>query len=390
LAPNSLLTLLRSSYLAVMLLPALFFTALLLFYAGYLFYCSIHWTRLTPQNPQPTAFPKVSVIIPARNEALHITTCIRAVLNQNYPQDKMELIVINDHSEDNTVTLAQKAAQGHPNFRLLHLETQMGVAYKKAAVARGIQEATGEIVVTTDADCQMGTEWLRTLVGTFDAETGLVSGPVLLEGTGIFAEFQALEFMGLIAVGAASIAAGHPTMCNGANLAYRRAAFDAVGGFAGIDHIASGDDELLMHKIAASGQYKIRFAKSRSAIVHTPAQSTWTQFKQQRIRWVSKSRHYKRQAITLILVASYLAMLGFPLLLIGGFWDHRLWWLLLGHLAIKLLAEAAVLVPAAAFFDKLRLLRWLPAEQAAHIVYVLWVGIAGNRKSYHWKGRNVQ
>ena len=145
-----------------------------------------------------------------------------------------------------------------------------------------------------------------------------------------------------------------------------------------------------MHKIAALPEYSIQFVKEKEAIVRTHAQERWVDFKQQRIRWVSKSRHYKRRGITVTLVLAYLAMLGFPLLLFGGCWDARLWWICLGNLGLKMVAEAAVLVQAAVFFDKLRLLWWLPIEQVAHIAYVIWVGIAGNRKSYQWKGRNVK
>ncbi|MBK9450720.1 MAG: glycosyltransferase [Bacteroidetes bacterium] len=376
-----------------MLIPAFIFTALLLFYVGYLLRCAWYWNGLKVKDRQKDSqekLPLVSVIVPARNEAANVAACVSAILAQNYPSERMELILVNDHSEDATVANAKSVASGHSNFKVLDLEAQTGAAYKKAAVAKGIAAAAGEIIVTTDADCTMGPDWLRTMVAQFDANTGLVSGPVLLDGKSIFGQFQALEFMGLIAVGAASIAAGSPTMCNGANLAYRRGAYDAVGGFAGIDHIASGDDELLMHKIATLPEFKIRFAKDRRAIVHTHAQETWAAFKQQRIRWVSKSRHYKRNSITWTLVLSYLAMLGFPVLLIVGFWDSRLWWMLLGHLGLKMVAEAAVLVSAAVFFDKLRLLWWLPFEQAAHIAYVLWVGLAGNRKTYQWKGRNVK
>ncbi|MEY3443660.1 MAG: hypothetical protein RLZZ519_1941 [Bacteroidota bacterium] len=372
-----------------MLLLGFLFTALMLFYVGYLLRCAWFWSRIQVEAPL-AEFPIVSVIVPARNEAANVAACVKAILDQNYPKDRFELILVNDHSEDDTVVIANQAALGNSNFKAVHLEMKSGSAYKKAAVAQGIGACRGEIIVTTDADCTMGPDWLRTMVAQFDADAGLVSGPVLLDGKSIFGQFQALEFMGLIAVGAASIAAGSPTMCNGANLAYRRAAYDAVGGFAGIDHIASGDDELLMHKIATLPQFKIRFAKDRRAIVHTHAQETWAAFKQQRIRWVSKSRHYQRSSITWILILSYLAMLGFPLLIIGGIWDSNLWWLFLLHLGMKMLAEAMVLVQSAVFFDKLRLLRWLPFEQAAHIAYVLWVGLAGNRKNYSWKGRSVK
>lgn len=372
-----------------MLIPAFILTGLLLFYVGYLLRSAWYWGKLEEPVQGGDHLPRVAVIVPARNEATHIVACVQAILAQDYPRGLMEVIVVNDHSEDDTAALAQAAAGHDPRFRILSLEAQTGPAYKKAAVAQGIAASSSELIVTTDADCVMGPQWLRSLVGCFDAGTGLVSGPVLLEGKGLFAEFQALEFMGLIAVGAAAIAAGHPTMCNGANLAYRRTAYEAVGGFAGIDHIASGDDELLMHKVAAMPQFQVRFAKLAAAIVRTPAQPTWEAFKQQRIRWVSKSRHYKRKAITLVLVLSYMAMLGFPLLAMAGMWDARLWGLLGLHAVLKLAAEAAVLVPAAIFFGKLPLLRWLPLEQAAHIAYVLWVGIAGNVTSYQWKGREV-
>jgi cellulose synthase/poly-beta-1,6-N-acetylglucosamine synthase-like glycosyltransferase len=367
------------------------FSGLMLFYVGYLLRSASYWGKVAPQMPTAGAdLPIVTVIVPARNEAANVAACVKAILAQNYPQDRLELIIVNDHSEDDTVAQARLAADGAPNFRLIDLEAQHGAAYKKAAVACGIAAAAGTIIVTTDADCCMQADWLGSMVAQFDAETALVSGPVVLESDTLFGQFQVLEFMGLIAVGAAGIAAGQPTMCNGANLAYRKSVFEEVGGFSGIDHIASGDDELLMHKIAALGKYRIRFAQLPAAIVHTQAQETWAAFKQQRIRWVSKSTHYKRTGITSTLVLSYLAMVGFPLLLIGGCWDARLWGLMGLHLLLKMLAEFAVLYPAAVFFNKLRLLWWLPLEQVAHIVYVLWVGIAGNRKSYEWKGRNVQ
>jgi biofilm PGA synthesis N-glycosyltransferase PgaC len=231
-----------------MLVAACIFSVLILYYVAYLVRCAWFWGKVDVRTEADGEWPMVTVIVPARNEAAGVGTCVRTILAQDYPQACMELILVNDHSEDDTVTLAMAAAQGDARFRCIDLEAQTGTAYKKAAVARGIAAAQGSIIVTTDADCHMGTGWLRAMVQQFDGETDLVSGPVALEGEGAFAQMQALEFMGLIAVGAAGIAAGSPNMCNGANLAYRKAAFEAVGGFAGIDHIASGDDELLMHR----------------------------------------------------------------------------------------------------------------------------------------------
>ncbi len=370
---------------------ALFIPSLLmLFYVGYLLRSAWYFVGLNAKDETSDLQPSVTVIVPARNEAQNIAACISAILSQNYPPEKVELIVVDDHSEDATAEIAKAASSKTPNFKLLELKTHTGVAYKKAAVAYGISQAKGEIILATDADCQMGSDWLKSMIACFAPKTGMVSGPVMLESERIFGQMQALEFMGLIAVGAAGIAAGDPTMCNGANLAYRKSVFEEVGGFEGIDHIASGDDELLMHKIAAETKWDVRFSKNKASIVRTGAQETWEAFKKQRIRWVSKSTQYKRKRITWTLILSYLAMLGFPILIAIGFFEPLAWWIALGNLSLKFLGEFAVLYPAAKFFGKLPLLKWLLPEQLGHILYVLWVGLAGNKKSYEWKGRKVK
>lgn len=373
-----------------MIVLCLIFSVLTAFYAGYILRAGWYFRRLRPQPPLQSDFPMVSVIIPARNEESGIARCLQSVLAQSYPSDRYEVILVNDHSEDQTRNIAEKIGGAHSNFRLVDLEQAQGIAYKKAAVASGIQTARGDFILTTDADCTVGPDWVASMAAQFDAETAMVSGPVVLSSQRLFGHFQALEFMGLIAVGAGAIAAGTPNMCNGANLAYRKSVFEQVGGFAGIDHIASGDDELLMHKIVSETAYQVRFAAMGSAIVTTPALEDWAAFKAQRIRWVSKSTQYKKAGITATLVLSWLAMLGFPVLLAAGFFNPLAWYFLLAHLFLKMLGEFSILFPAARFFDKLHLLKYLPAEQIGHIFYVLWVGLAGNRSSYTWKGRSVR
>lgn len=363
-------------------------TGLMLFYAGYLIRMAWYFAGIKGEGKATGPLPRVSVIVPARNEAANVAACVRALCAQKYPVELLELILVDDHSEDETVAVAEAAAEPG-RLRVLRLQGQTGWAYKKAAVAAGIAQASGDIILSTDADCVAGPDWVASMVGFFGPEVSMVAGPVLLTGESLFARFQALEFMGLIAVGAGAIGAGQPTMANGANLAYRRAAFQQVGGFSGIDHIASGDDELLMHKLVAAGM-QVRFAKAKAAIVRTPAQPDWAGFKAQRIRWVSKSRHYDRKSITGTLVLSYLAIAGLPLMALASLWWPAGWVFLAAAFGLKMLGELSVLAQAASFFDNLRLLVWLPLEQFAHVAYVLWVGIAGNRKGYLWKGRAVK
>ena len=315
---------------------------------------------------------------------------------------------MNDHSEDDTLKVMQDLAAQDSRVQVLDLkeqglreqvedlepqtgiETPTKVAYKKAAIAEAIQEASGEIILTTDADCQMGPDWVTSMTACFSEDTGLVSGPVRLTGKTSFQQMQSLEFMGLIAIGAGSLSAGQPNLCNGANLAYRKAAFEEVAGFEGIDHIASGDDELLMHKITSQTNWQAKFCKDRSAIVRTPAQANWQAFRSQRLRWVSKSRHYQKKTITGIMVLAYLAVLGIPVLALAGFIDPLAWKALGLAFGLKVAGEFVILSLAAAFFNKLSLLTWYLPEQVAHVAYVLWVGIAGRRKTYSWKGRTVK
>ena len=373
-----------------MMVLGLVCVALMLFYAGYLLRCAWYFGRIGSSEEEVEEWPSVVVVVPARDEEGKVGKCVANLVGQDYPAGKMEIVVVNDHSGDGTVAEARAAGQGHPGFKVVDLEAVQGTAYKKAAVKRGIEVSEGEWVLTTDADCRMGPDWLRTMAGQFRENVGMVSGPVELTGKGMFQEMQALEFMGLVAVGAGSIAAGAPNMCNGANLAYRRAAFEQVGGFSGIDHIASGDDELLMHKIAAETDWEVVFAKERKAVVKTEALATWSAFRAQRKRWVSKSRAYKRKGITAILVLSYLAILGIPLLLTLAFFHPTLWYFFAASLSLKVLSEGIILSRAATFFARFGLLKWLLPEQLAHIAYVLWVGLAGNARSYNWKGRTVK
>jgi cellulose synthase/poly-beta-1,6-N-acetylglucosamine synthase-like glycosyltransferase len=370
-----------------------FYTACMLFYGGYLLWNILYFIRLQPavKKLPSDALPAVTIIIPARNEAQWIGGLLDAILAQSYPSDKLQVIVVDDHSEDNTAAIAADKMQGRAGWRILPLQRPEGNAYKKAAISQAILHATGDIILTTDADCLAGTDWVLSMISAMDAETGLVSGPVQMwDNGGWFQQFQALEFMGLIALGAGSMARNAPNMCNGANLAYRKEAFYAVDGFAGIDHIASGDDELLMHKIHALTSFQVKFQKCPNAIVSTAPCTTFRQFVNQRIRWVSKSTHYKNYKITLVMSCVYLAILGVPTALIVAIFVPQYAAFPLLLFGLKILPESIALFTATTFFKRQNLMwRFLP-EQIVHIPYILWAGMAGNFGKYVWKERKVQ
>ncbi|MFC3196542.1 glycosyltransferase [Parapedobacter deserti] len=334
---------------------------------------------------------KVSVLIAARNEEANIGRTLTDLLAQDFPAELLEIIVIDDHSTDNTSSVVQSyAGQG---VKLLQLNESAPLnSYKKKAISRAIEAAAGEFIVTTDADCRMGRDWLATIV-TFAEEHGcfLVSAPVLYsQQRSFFEELQTLEFLYLIGLGAAGIGNGYPSTCNGANLLYRRDVFHEMGGFNGIDHLASGDDELFLHKVAARYPDKIGFCKSRDAVVYTDAKRTIDGFIRQRRRWASKSTHYKNKGVVALGVAIWLFN---AMLLASGvlsvFYGAPLLTVFLIAFLLKFAVELLFLYPLCRFAKRTDLITYLPLLTVLHVVYMVYIGIVGNLGKYQWKGRRV-
>ncbi len=343
--------------------------------------------------PPPLAspyFPFVSVVIAARNEAPNIEKCIHSILAQNYPPDKYEIILVNDFSEDNTAKIAQKIAQNFPQFKVFSLEKNAG---KKAAISYGILQAKGEIILQTDADCWAGKEWLTTIMSFFTEKTALVSGPVQLVSNDyhLFSQLQIWEFMGLNLLGGGAMNLGKPNMCNGANLAFRKAVFEEVKGFEGIDKVASGDDELLLQKINALQKYEIHYAFAQAAIVQTLVQEAFMRFWRQRVRWVSKARAYQNRSINVTQILFFLAILGIPVLFCLGFWDKNMFSLAFFLFIIKTCFDFPLMRKACHFFGQKFSFFTFICLEISYIPYVSSIGIIGNFvQSYTWKGRKVK
>jgi cellulose synthase/poly-beta-1,6-N-acetylglucosamine synthase-like glycosyltransferase len=350
------------------------------------------WKRLQYFKPSLNSVQiPVSIIVAARNEADNISDTITDLLAQNYPKSLTEIIMIDDHSTDGTgdVILAFQAEE----IKLITLnEAQTINSYKKKAIQTAICAASGKLVITTDADCRMGPDWLKTIVAYYqEGNYKMISSPVVFSGEKSFFErAQSLEFLYLIGMGASTIGNKSPSTCNGANLAYERDAFYEVGGFSGIDDLASGDDELLLHKIAARYDNQIGFLKSREAIVYTQAKPTVKEFIQQRKRWASKSTRYKNKSIIVLGVFVWLFNLSIVLNLGIGIFSG-VYFIVGGiQLLVKIIIEMAFLTDVTRFAKRMELLVLLPILNIMHIVYIIFIGIAGNSGKYNWKGRMVK
>jgi cellulose synthase/poly-beta-1,6-N-acetylglucosamine synthase-like glycosyltransferase len=348
------------------------------------------WHRLIPFQYKGTkGVTSVSIIIAARNEAESIHRTIEALLAQDYDKNLTEIIFIDDHSTDHTAEIVRSYA----GVKLISLKEDRALnSYKKKAIQTAIGEARGSLIITTDADCRMGTSWLKTIVAYYE-EKGfkMISSPVAYdEEKSFFERSQSLEFLYLIGLGASTIGNNKPSTCNGANLAYEREAFYEVGGFQGIDDLASGDDELLLHKIAARYENKIGFLKNRDAIVYTHAKPNLNEFLQQRKRWASKSTRYKNKAIIVLGVFIWCFNLSILLNLLAGIFYIGFLKIVLIQLLLKIGIEFLFLTGVTKFARRTSLLVLLPILNVFHVLYIIYIGVAGNSGKYNWKGRMVK
>ncbi len=334
----------------------------------------------------------ISIIIPFRNEAPNIPGSIASIENLNYPRDKFEVIYVDDNSGDDSFRIAESLKKDS-NIKILKLPVEAsGCGNKKRALHFGIENSSGDIIITTDADCIHNENWLHNIISSFDRETAFVSGPVeFLEKPGLFSRIQSTEFGGLILAGAGLIGAGRPLICNGANIAYRRNVYEEVGGLKDNLHLASGDDEFLMQKIAGETKYKVRFCPNREAVVYTDPNSNLANFYNQRKRWASKSFFYKDKTVTaglLLIFLFYLGLVVQTLLLLSGYPLFAITFM--GSLLIKILMEFLIIRKGERLFLSPKKISSFFITELFQVPYIIIAAIAGLAGGFNWKGREIR
>jgi cellulose synthase/poly-beta-1,6-N-acetylglucosamine synthase-like glycosyltransferase len=361
-------------------------------YLGLLVYLIIGWAKLKKPFINKTNFKTtVTILIAARNEEEKIHLTIEDILKQTYPKHLTEIIIVDDHSTDKTSDIIKSYESR--GVKLLQLKEDKPLnSYKKKAISEAIKLSTGELMVATDADCRMGIKWLESIVGYYEQENLVfISAPVTyFEEKSLFERLQTLEFGYLIGIGAAFIGQGRASNCNGANLAYRKDVFYDVGGFAGIDDIASGDDELLLQKVAKRYPNRIGFLKHFDSVVFTHAKHTVNEFLEQRHRWASKSVKYKNKLIVAMAVAIWLFNVSLITNLLVSIFISQFFQIFAIQFLLKYLFELVFLFPISSFFKRPNLPLLLIVLIPIHVVYFVYIGIKGYNNSYIWKGRMVR
>lgn len=328
----------------------------------------------------------VSIIIAARNEEVGIAKCLSSIYNNNYPRDLIEVIVVDDQSEDRTATII---SEKFPQVKLLKTTDTIG---KKAAIQLAAHQAEGELLLFTDADCQVPITWLETIVTHYDTEqVDFLAAPIQieLEDTNL-SRFQFLDVAATMAVTANGIYRNSYYSANGANMAVNKEKFIALYTTRKDGDIASGDDMFTIQYLAKIDPAKISFVRSLTATVTTKGEKTLSDLVSQRKRWAGKSRHYPEKNI--IMVQGYVFLLVALILvntLIGLCLDGLGLFTAVLMLFIKMSMDYLFLSHICEHYRKQEATKKYLISAASYNVYILFAGLVALLPTqYMWKGRS--
>ena len=378
-----------------MALTIIFF-AILLCYCVTIIWLSNGLSRLLKQSAAGPAgideisLPTISVIVAARNEAHNLPRLIHCLKNQQYPDDKIEFLIVDDRSEDSSWMILSEAAESQDNFRSFRIRDLLtDYAPKKRALDYAIRAAKGEILLLTDADCAPSPKWAHGMVQNYQNNVVLVPGysyyrydypaPAFIQGV------LSLEYFSHAAVAAASAGLGLPLTAAGCNFSYRRKTYFEVGGFSSIQQWVSGDDDLFLHNVARHKLGEFRYALAPESFMSCAAPVSFLQFWNQRIRYASKGLHYSF-SMTSSLIAVYIlnlfVVLSGPLFILGF---TQIATMVFFGWTIKSFVEYFFLSRAASLFHEKRLLKYFLPTAFLHPFYIFIFAFLGVFSRFKWK-----
>lgn len=329
---------------------------------------------------------EVSILIAARNEGKNIEKLLQSLYNQTFNKEKFEIIIVDDHSVDETFKIAENFRASHPEMNLKLLKaTGSG---KKQAISQALHAAENELVMVTDADCELPERWIEVMVNYFiNHDLKMLLGPVLLSPANtLFEKLQVLEHLSLIASTAGSAAIKMPVMCNGANMMYDRQAALDVEKYRTDMKIASGDDMFLMEQfIKHYGSKSVRFLLDNEAIVKTETKPDLKSFFRQRKRWASKTKAYTNWKIITTALIVLLFNLSIVFFFGAGFFMRVFWVFFVLYVIMKTLIDFPILRRITHFMKQQKLLYWMFPLEFVYPFYVVFTAFSGLFTNVKWK-----
>lgn len=347
---------------AILILP--YFFILLKIYRSLL--------KIKPFTAEKNQSAFVSVVIACLNEEKELPDLLKDLSIQNYPPEKYEIIIVDDNSTDSTFMIAERF-KGIQNIRII---SNQGKG-KKQALKTGISFAKGDLILTTDADCRIGTNWISTISSFSEATNAdMMICPVrIAESPGFFGRFQELEFLSLQGITAGTAISENATMCNGANLAFTKEAY-----YKNLENlrfeIPTGDDVFFLHSLKKQPGSKILWLESKDAAVTTTGTSSFREYLNQRKRWMSKSSAYKDRNSIIIGIVTFITILVQVSVLIAAILNQIFIPVLLLIFVVKAIPDYLILRNTTKRYNCSNLMNWFLPAQIIYPFYVLSVVIA--------------
>ena len=350
------------------------------------FFRALGAVRVGTSDVEPP--PKVSVLISARNESAGIRATLDSVLAQDYRGD-WEVWVADDRSDDDTpAILAEYAARDSRLHILTIKEIPEGVSPKKYALSQLIEACEGEILCLTDADCIVKPTWVSGIVAEFEPGIELVAGhsyiPTVPGKSSVLICMQAIETLIYRVAGTAGLAMRLPLTSTGNNLAYRKSFFKSVHGFDNVIKIQSGDDDLLMQKLAADRPWAMRYCIAESTFVTTNGKETLKELWEQRKRWASKTIYYTPKIVfVLSMVFLFLAMQCLAAVLSP--FSFEIFIATIIAFIAKCIGDLVLILRGLRVFRQEHLLKWCIPVEFIHAPFTVLAVLFGLFGRFKWK-----
>lgn len=343
--------------------------------------------------PEITEKNKFSIIIPFRNEEIHLPLLLESLRHCTYSTSLYEVLLINDSSQDDSVAVITSFIEKHQlqNIKIID-SIRTSTSPKKDAIQTAIGLAKYAWIVTTDADCSVPVLWLTTLDAFIQAnDTKLIAGPVGLpqRASSFLNVFEHIDTLSLMGATIGGYGVQRPFLCNGAHLVYDKATFKELDGFEGNSHIASGDDHFILEKFNAAYPTQVHYLKSQKAIITTTLHKDWGSFMRQRKRWASKATGYTdvfTKGIGVLVLLTNLAMI-VGIVFAFAKADIDTFPLYIMILFLKIIVDGILLFQSAHFFGKLKLLVWYPICAIWYPFVNSYIAIVSLKGGFTWKGR---
>ena len=325
--------------------------------------------------------PSVSVVVAARNEESHIPHLINDLISQEYPLDKLEVVIVNDRSNDDTAAILDDASDNYAFIKVITIvQESKNMTHKKNALTKGIEAAIGEVIILTDADCRVGKLWVSSMAYSVMNKKSISIGfsEIDLQHESFFHRYQKIDFLSIVVANAGFSGWGLFWSGTGQNLAFHKSDFDKIGGFEKVKDRISGDDMYLVQSISKLKPAILNI--DPNSFVKTSAMGSVNDFLNQRIRWSSNAK------LTLgdkpLFFGFLLTTIGFNLLIIGSLLIGNAW---IGLMTIKVVFDGLAIFLGSKLFNRTMDLPAYCLWAILQPLYIPLIGVLGIRGRFVWK-----